>query len=142
MSHPFRISGRFVLAAGSFSAAIVAFAAAASILGPGTDFVRLILLFLALFVLLFFPMTIAARPLIEWDEVMRYLDGMEKKVDEKSFVDDDIEGARRLKAALLKRRGRRSRTILPRLTRVISEMEHIQQARAAFFSDAPGGPLH
>jgi hypothetical protein len=123
-------------------AAIVAFVAAASILGPGADFVGLILLFLALFLLLFFPLTMAARPLIEWDTVVRYLDGMEKKVDEKSFVDDDIEGARRLKAALLAKRGHRPLSILPRLTRVISEMERIQQARAAFFSNAPEGPLH
>lgn len=142
MSDRLQISGRFILAAGTFCAVIVSFVAAAMILGPGARFIPVILLFLAFLTLLFVPLTVVTRPLIEWDWIKTYLRGMEKKVKEKTFGDDDLESLKKLKGRLTKKGDRRCLSILPRLTLLLSEMEKIEKARAAFFWEEQEGTMH
>jgi hypothetical protein len=137
-----RLSGQFILVVGTFCAVIVSFVAAVMILGTGARFVLVILLFLAFFAILFAPLTLLTKPLIERDSIRKYLDVLEKKVQAKTFGTGDLEKLKKLKESVLKKRNRRSLTMLPRLTLLLSEMEKIESARAAFFWDEHEGTVH
>jgi hypothetical protein len=142
MSRHFTISGQFILSVGSFLAVIVSFAAAAALVGPGGHFVFIILLFLLFFAVLFVPLSLLTRPLIERDVLSVYLDGVERRLKGWSFGQEDLDGLKRLEALLTRKKGRRRGPTLVRVAFLISEMERLEQARTSFFWEDSEGTVH
>ncbi len=142
LSDRLRISGQFILTVGTFCAVIVSFLASVTILGAGARFSLVIVLFLAFFAILFAPLTLLTKPLIERDSIGKYLDDVEKKIEEKTFGAKDLEKLKKLKELVMKKGTRRYLTMLPRLTFLLSEIEKIESARTAFFWDEHEGTMH
>ncbi len=131
-----------MLSVGTFCAVIISFSTAAALVGPGGRFVSIILLFLVFFALLFIPLSLWTRPLIERDALKTYLDGVEQRVDAWSFGQDDLANLKRLEALLSRKKGPRDITMHSRVAFLRSEMERLEQARTSFFWDDSEGTKH
>ncbi len=137
------ISGQFLLTLGTLFAVIISFIAAASIAGLGARPIFLTLIFILFFTILFIPISIAIKPLIETDTIKKYLDKMEKQVKKWEFHENDLNDLKRLKH-YMKRQGKMKNTeLFHRVIFVLSEMEKIDRARTDFYWDEPPeGLLH
>ncbi len=137
------ISGQFLLTLGTLFAVIISFIAAASIAGLGARPIFLTLIFILFFTILFVPISIAIRPLIETDTIEKYLDNMEKRVKKWEFKEDDLNDLKRLKNYMRRQRKMKNTELFHRVVFVLSEMEKIDRARTDFYWDEPPeGSLH
>ena len=137
------ISGQFLLTLGTLFAVIISFIAAASIAGLGARPIFLTLIFIFFFTLLFIPISIAIKPLIETDTIEKYLDNMEKRVEKWEFQEDDLNDLKRLKHYLRRQGKRKNVELFHRVIFVLSEMEKIDRAKTDFYwEEPPEGSLH
>jgi hypothetical protein len=137
------ISGQFLLTLGTLFAVIISFIAAASIAGLGARPIFLTLIFILFFTLLFIPISIAIKPLIETDTIEKYLDNMEKRVKKWEFQEDDLNDLKRLKHYMKRQKKMKNTELFHRVIFVLSEMEKIDRARTDFYWDKPPeGSLH
>ena len=137
------ISGQFLLTLGTLFAVIISFIAAASIAGLGARPIFLTLIFILFFTLLFIPISIAIRPLIETDTIEKYLDNMEKRVKKWEFKEDDLNDLKRLKHYMRRQEKMKNTELFHRVIFVLSEMEKIDRAKTDFYWDKPPeGSLH
>jgi hypothetical protein len=142
MKQRFRISGQFIMMLGTFVSVFVSFYASISIIGKSGNLLYIILLFVIFFVVLFLPLSFAARPMIEMDAIRKYIDKMNEKVKMWSFNKDDMINMRRLKKLIIEKDKRRYLVLLARVVFIMSEMEKIEKARTSFYWENQRDILH
>jgi membrane protein insertase Oxa1/YidC/SpoIIIJ len=127
---------------GTFVSVFVSFFASISIIGKGGNLLYIILLFIVFFVVLFLPLSFAARPMIEMDAIRKYIDKMDEKVKKWSFNKDDMKNMRRLRKLIIEKDKRSYLALLARVVYIMSEMEKIERAKTSFYWEDQSDVLH
>ncbi len=138
-----KVSGQFMMTLGTFLAVIASFFMVVLIVGASARLIFMILLFFLFFILLFIPISIATRPMIDRDVINKYLDEIEEQVKRWDFREKDLCDLKMLRQHLRGKGNKGYVELFQRVVFVLSEMEKIERARADFYWDEPPeGPLH
>lgn len=138
-----KVSGQFMMTLGTFLAVVASFLMVVLIVGASARLIFMIMLFFLFFILLFIPISIAIRPMIDRDAIDKYLDEIEEQVRRWEFREKDLCDLKMLRQHLQGKDNKGYVELFQRVVFVLSEMEKIERARADFYWDGqPEGPLH